>query len=326
MPGHAQVDDVVGMLFFARVVEASSFTAAAAKLDVSKSVVSARIAQLEARLGTRLLQRTTRRLSLTQDGLALYERCARMTAEADEATAFAAGASAAPRGLLRVNAPVTFAELHLVAPLATYLGRHPDVRVELVLSDRSVDLVEEGVDVAVRVSARLTGSSLVAKKLADDRTVVCASPAYLERRGIPETPARLLQHDCLRYSLVKPADEWRFREPGRAHGSYAVPVEGRFLTASGSVLREAALAGLGLAVLPWFMIAADVAAGRLRTVLDAHSYVRLGIYAVYAGAGQVPSKVRAFVDVMAQHLRTPPWAIVTPAPTPAPARKRSRHA
>jgi DNA-binding transcriptional LysR family regulator len=324
MATHAQAEDVLGMLFLARVVAARSFTGAAASLGVSKSVVSARIAQLETRLGTRLLQRTTRRLSLTQDGLAVYERAARMTAEADEAANLAQGASPTPRGLLRVNAPVAFAERHLVAPVATYLARYPDVRVELLLSDRTVDLVEEGIDVAIRVSARLRDSSLVARKLADDRTLVCAAPAYLERRGVPAAPADLLAHDCLRYALLQASDEWRFRAPGQARGSFAVPVEGRFLAASGALLRAAALAGAGLAVLPSFMVADELRDGRLRVVLADYSYVRLGVHAVYSPAGAVPARVRAFVDVMTAALRTPAWAAAAPAATVPPARTSRR--
>jgi DNA-binding transcriptional LysR family regulator len=193
-------------------------------------------------------------------------------------------------------------------PVAAFLARHADVRVELVLSDRTVDLVEDGIDVAIRVSARLADSSLVARKLAEDRTVVVGAPAYLARRGTPAAPEELLAHDCLRYALVEARDEWRFRAPRRSRGSFAVPVEGRFLAASGTVLRAAALEGAGLAVLPTFMIADDLRAGRLVVVLAGWSYVRLAVHALYPAGATVPAKVRAFVDAMAEALRTPPWA------------------
>jgi DNA-binding transcriptional LysR family regulator len=300
----ASTDDVLSLLGVARVVEAKSFTAGAARLGLSKSVASARIAQLEARLGTRLLLRTTRRLSLTADGLALYEQAARMASAADDAALLAAGTPAEPRGVLRVNAPTTFGEMYLAEPIARYLEAHPRVRVELGLSDRFEDLVAERVDVAIRVSAKLEDSTLVGRKLADDRSVVCASPGYLARKGTPETPADLIHHDCLRYSLLSAADEWRFKADSK---SFSVPVAARFEAQSGSALRSAALAGMGVAVLPSFMIAAELAAGRLTPVLSAFSFVRLRVSAVYTPAKLVPSAVRAFVDLLVAHFQTPPW-------------------
>jgi DNA-binding transcriptional LysR family regulator len=300
----ASANDVLSMVLFARLVEARSFTAAAEKLGVSKSVVSARLSALEARLGTRLLNRTTRRLSLTPEGLAFYEHCARITAEADAAAAVASGAAKDPVGVLRVNAPVTFAQMYLAEPIGTYLERYPKARVELRMSDRFVDLVEEGIDVAIRVSARLRDSSLVARKLASDRSVVCASPAYLAEHGTPESPADLLHHACLRYALLKPTDEWRFRDGGK---SFSVPVEGRLTVADGAMLRESAVAGLGLAVLPSFMIMPEIRAGRLVTVLDRFTFVRLTVHAITPTATTSP-KLRAFIDVLSAYLRPPPWA------------------
>jgi DNA-binding transcriptional LysR family regulator len=300
----ASTDDVLSLMVFARVVEAKSFTGGAARLGLSKSVASSRIAQLEERLGTRLLLRTTRRLSLTADGLALYEHAARMARAADDAAALGAGAAAEPRGVLRVNAPITFAEQYLCQPIARYLEAHPRVRVELVLSDRFEDLVAERVDVAIRVSARQRDSALVGRKLADDRSVVCASPVYLGRRGTPLAPEDLIHHDCIRYSLLDASDEWRFKSDGK---SYSVPVVARFEAASGSVLRSAALAGMGLIVVPSFMVAADLASGALVQVLAPFSFVRLAVMAVYAPARVVPSNVRAFVDLLVAHFRSPPW-------------------
>lgn len=305
----ATPDDVLSLVVFARVVETQSFTAAAAKLGLSKSVASARVSQLEQRLGTRLLQRTTRRLSLTADGLALYEHAARIAAAADQATAVAAGSAAEPRGVLRVSAPVPFAELYLSAPIASYLARYPSVRVELLLADRFVDLVAEGIDVAVRISAGLRDSSLVGRKLAEDHTVACASPAYLARKGTPAAPAELIHHDCLRYSLLKASDEWRFRDGG---ASFAVPVETRFEAASGVMLREAARAGIGIAMLPSFIVAQDLLEGRLVQVLAPFTFVHLAIHAVYPSAGVVPANVRAFVDVLVEHLRVPLWSATAP--------------
>jgi DNA-binding transcriptional LysR family regulator len=293
------------MIVFARVVQAKSFTGAATKLGVSKSVVSARVAALEARLGARLLHRTTRKLRLTADGQALVEQCAPLVAAADRAAEALASTGDQPRGLLRINAPVVFAEEYLAEPIAAYLARFPEVRIETTLADRTVDLVEEGIDVAVRVSSRLEGVGLTARRLASDRTVLVAAPSYLARKGAPGSLDDLAGHDCLVYSLLKATDEWRFRE-GKAIVSASV--EGRFSAASGALLRRAALAGMGLAVLPTFMVSSDLAAGRLRPVLaSSFEGVALGVYAVYPQVRRAPHKVRAFVDLLVSHFRTPRW-------------------
>lgn len=302
----ASPDEILAMVCFARVVEAKSFTGAALKLGVSKSVVSARVSALEERLGVRLLQRTTRKLALTPDGLALHEHCARLLVTADDAAATMAGVGAEPRGLLRINAPVVFAEEFLAPAMAAYLERFPNVRIEITLSDTFIDLVEEGIDVAIRVASRLAGTGLAARKLASDRTVLVAAPRYLARRGTPSVPEDLLRHDCLVYSLLTVSQEWRFREPG-ARSEATVPIEARFKAASGAVLRRAALAGMGLAVLPTFMIADDLSTGRLRRVVPAFVPTRLGIYAAYPQGKRVPSKTRAFVDALTAHFRVPRW-------------------
>jgi DNA-binding transcriptional LysR family regulator len=319
----ASPDEIVSMVFFARVVQTGSFTAAAAKLGVSKSAVSERVSALEDQLKVKLLHRTTRKLALTPDGTGLYERCAAIVAAADEAAAVAAGAGDAPRGVLRVEAPIVFAQEYMAEPLAAYLDRFPDVRVELTMRDRMIDLVEEGVDVAIRIAERPQGNGLVARKLAADRTVLCASPAYLGRRGTPHAAADLDQHDCLIYSLLNVAAEWRFAQEAEQKDGAAAPSatalsRGRFTAASGAMLRRAALAGMGLAVLPRFMVADDLAAGRLRAVVDSFRGVELGIYAVYPQARRVPSKVRELVDLLVTHFRTPPWH-----QQPAPPRPRS---
>jgi DNA-binding transcriptional LysR family regulator len=314
----ASPNDILAMVFFARVVQAGSFTGAAAKLGVSKSVVSAKVAALEEQLRVRLLHRTTRKLSLTQEGLALFERCARVVTAADEAAAAAETTGDTPRGLLRVNAPIAFAQEYLAAPMAAYLEQNPDVRIDLALSDRVIDLVEEGVDVAIRVSSNLQGPGLIARKLASDRTVLCGAPAYLARKGTPLSPQDLVHHDCLVYSLLKVSEEWRFRDRG-SKDVYTVPITGRLSAASGAVLRQVALAGRGLAVLPAFMVAADVVAGRLCLLVDGFQGVDLGIYAVYPQTRRPLGKVRAFVDLLVAHFRTPRWDPLKP---PGPAARR----
>ncbi len=301
----ASPDEILALIFFARVVEAKSFTGAAAKLGVSKSVVSARVSALEERLGVRLLERTTRKLALTPDGLALAEHGARLLSAADEAAAAAAGTGDEPHGLIRLNAPVVFAQEYLAEPMAAYLERFPGVRIDVTLSDKVIDLVEEGIDVAIRVASNLTGAGLVARKLATDQTALVASPTYLARRGTPSSVDDLVRHDCLVYSLLRVSQEWRFRARGGAELS--APIEARFRAQSGAMLRRAALAGMGLAVLPRFMIADDLAAGRLRPVLPSFVPAKLGIYAVYPHGKRVPSKTRAFVDLLVAHFRSPRW-------------------
>jgi DNA-binding transcriptional LysR family regulator len=306
-------DDLVDMLVFARVVEQESFTEAARVLGVAKSMVSARIAHLEERMGTRLLHRTTRKVSVTTDGAALYDRCKRMLVEAEEAEQCASGASPAPRGTLRVNAPIAFGILHLAAPIADFLGKNPDVHVDLSLSDRFVDLVGEGLDVVIRIATRLEDSSLNARRLATDRRVICGSPAYLAARGTPASAADLANHNCLGYSLR--TDEWRL-------GADAVAASGNLASDNGLLLREAALAGLGLVVVPSFMVAAEVAAGTLVEVLTDLPRLELGVHALHAAGALTPAKVRAFVDHMVASFKAPPWekpslpaaALASPAP------------
>jgi DNA-binding transcriptional LysR family regulator len=306
----ASPDEILSMVCFARVVEAGSFTAAAEKLDLSKSVVSARVAQLEDRVGARLLNRTTRKLSLTAEGMAFYERCARLVNAADDASAEAEGPSEVPRGVLRVIAPAAFAQEHLAPPLATYLERHPQVRLELTLTDKLVDLADDGIDVAIRISPNVDRGVLSARKLASDRTVLCASPAYLARKGIPVAAEQLVQHDCLVYSLLRISDEWRFRAAG-SRDTFTVPIEGRFQAASLGVLHQAALAGMGICALPTSMVAEDLAMGRLRTVVETFAGLELGIFAVYPQTRHPPGKVRALVDVLVAYFKRPRWGSST---------------
>lgn len=306
----ASPDEILSMICFARVVEAGSFTAAAEKLDLSKSVVSARVAQLEDRVGSRLLNRTTRKLSLTAEGMAFYERCARLVSAADDATADVDGASEVPRGALRVLAPTAFAQEYLGPPLTTYLERNPQVRLELTLSDKLIDLAEDGIDLAIRIAPNVDGGTLSARRLAGFHSVLCASPGYLARKGVPTAAEQLVQHDCLVYSLLRISDEWRFRAPGSRDTS-TVPIEGRFQAASAGVLRQAALAGMGIAVLPSYMVAEDLALGRLRTVVDTFAGVEQGIFAVYSQARRPVAKVRALVDILAAHFKRPRWGAST---------------
>lgn len=295
-------EELPSMALFAEVVRARSFSEAARRTGIAKSAVSKRVAQLEDRLGVRLLTRTTRKLALTGEGALFYEHCDTLLKAADRAVEAVSGASEVARGVVRVNAPVTFSQLHLARAIAGFLLAQPDIEVELSADDRFVDVVESGFDLVVRVT-RLTDSSLIAKKLASTRLVVCGAPDYLERRGRPQSPAELAFHSCLHYSLVPFAAEWRFRGPD---GPFVVPARSGFSSGDGTVLREAARAGLGLAVLPWFMVASAVARGDLETVLDGARRAQVGIHALYAHKKQ-PLRTRLLLDALVRYFAREDW-------------------
>lgn len=291
------LDDLPSLALFAGVVERRSFSAAAREAGIAKSAVSRRIAELERKLGVRLLQRTTRALSVTDEGLAVYEQCAVLVGAAHAVEDVVSGSTGVVRGTLHVGAPVTFAQMYLASAVAGFLREHPAVKVRLTTDNRVVDVVEGGYDVIVRIG-RLADTSLHAKKLAEDRLVVCGSPEYLERAGSPESPGDLLQHNCFHYDLVSFGAEWRFKRRG---APFARPVPGNFTADDGTLLREAALAGLGLAVVPSFMVTRDVAEGRLRLVLEGARRARIGIFAMTAHGAHPPPRVRAFLGFLARY-------------------------
>jgi DNA-binding transcriptional LysR family regulator len=306
------LDDYPSLALFARVVHHRSFSAAAREAGIAKSAVSRRIARLEEALGVPLLRRSTRSLSVTDEGLRVYEHCAELVAAAAAAEEATASASGGVRGVLRVNAPVTFAQMHLARAIAGFLQRYPEVEVHLSVEDRLVDVIEGGFEVVVRIG-RLTDSALTARKLASDRLVVCGSPAYLSARGRPSSPAELLGHDCLHYALVPRAAEWRFRGAG---APLSVPTRGRFISSDGTTLREAALAGAGLVVLPSFMVAGDLAEGRLELVLEGARGAPIGIYAITADRSRPPPRARAFIDFMVKYFARPDWMTGEPSGGP----------
>lgn len=294
-------DDLSGLLCYARVVETRSFTKAAKLLGISKSLVSQRVAALEARMGERLLLRTTRQVEVSDAGLEVYAAAARMLEHARTATREATDAH---RGVLRISAPVTFAQMYLGPPLSRFAARHPDVRLELLLDDRLVDLAAERIDLAIRVT-KLEDSSLVARRLCSTSLHVCGAPSYLQARGTPTRPEDLLGHDCLRYSALRVEQEWRLYG---AQGRIPVPVRGSFEASDGTLLREAAIAGMGLAMLPRFMIHEALADGRLVSVLDPFAPRPLGIHALSVGRRATPGRLKDLVDTLARAFRTPAWA------------------
>ncbi len=288
---------------FIKVVDTRSFTAAAERLNLSKSVVSRRIAELENRLGARLLNRTTRKLSLTEVGQAFYERCTRILADLDEAEQAVADLHAAPRGRLRVNAPVSFGLLHLAPAVSDFLTRYPAIEIEMDLNDRYVDLIDEGYDLAVRIG-RLRDSSLIAKRLAPARHVVCASPAYLEKHGTPTAPEDLTAHNCLIYTNVPPAEQWQFRVGGEMR---TVRVSGSLRANNGDLLREAAIAGVGIAVMPTFLCGDALSSGALKCLLLESYAVESAVHAVYPQNRHLSPKVRVFVDFLANRFGPQPY-------------------
>ena len=288
---------------FVRIAETGSFSAAARDLGLSKSAASKKLAALEDRLGARLVNRTTRRLSLTEAGVDFLERAQRILAELEEAEQAAGRLTDEPRGTLRVNAPMSFGIQHVAPALADFMARYPGLAVTLDLDDRRVSLIEEGYDVAVRI-ADLPDSSLVARKLAPARRVVCASPAYWADHGKPAHPRELVRHNCLIYAYLPAQNDWPFRGPG---GPLAVRVAGNLKANNGDVLREAALAGLGVCLAPTFLVGDDLRAGRLHTALDAFVDDSLAIYAVYPHRRHLSAKVRAFVDFLAGRFGPRPY-------------------
>jgi DNA-binding transcriptional LysR family regulator len=290
------VDTLTSMKVFATVVETGSFAAAADRLDLSRSMASKYVAHLEEHLGTRLLQRTTRKLTLTESGSSYYERCQQILADIAEAEQGALHLTAAPRGTLKLTIPASFGILHMGPLVADYMKQYPDVKIDILLSDRRVDLIEEGLDLAVRIGA-MPESGLIARKLASDRIAICGSPAYLAQHGVPQTPADLSRHNCLLYSYAATGDEWRMTGPD---GEHAVKVSGTLRATSGEMIKLAALGDIGLMRQPLFLAAADIRAGRLVEVLTEYQTFDLGIYAVYPSRKHLSAKVRTFVDFLAE--------------------------
>ncbi|MPY71321.1 MAG: LysR family transcriptional regulator [Alphaproteobacteria bacterium] len=301
--------DLDGYAIFAAVVEAESFTGASRALGLSKSAVSKAVGRLEDRLGARLLNRTTRNLSLTEAGAAFHARCLRILAEVEDAECEAAQLTAAPRGTLRVNASVTFGTLHLAPVIPDFLARHPGIRADISLADRYVDLVEEGVDVAIRIG-RLRDSGLRARWLAPLRQIVCASPGYWDAHGRPERPRHLAGHNCLTYAYLSTGDTWHF---DGADGAETVRVSGTLHSNNGDMLRSAALSGLGVVLEPSFILWKDLAAGTLEAVLTDWTVPAGGIFAVYPPGRYMPAKLRVFIDFLAGRFgETPYWDAALP--------------
>ncbi len=284
------------MQAFAAVVEAGSFTQAAERLNLSTAAVSRHVAALEQRLGVRLLNRTTRALSLTGDGERFHARASTLLADLADAEAELAG-SAEPSGRLRLNVPVSYGLRRLADHWPDFLQRHPRIDLDVTLADRLVDLVDEGYDLAVRIG-RLPSSSLVARRLATTRLKLCAAPAYLEAHGTPGHPAELAGHDTLSYSLFSYGDRWRFEGPEDAQEE--VRVRPRLWSNSGDTCVAAAVAGHGIVLQPEFLVDRELADGRLIELLPHWRAAELGIHAVFPAHRHLPVRVRVMVDFLVE--------------------------
>lgn len=301
------MDSLNAIRLFAATVDAGSFSETGRRLGIAPSSVSRQVAALEDSVGARLLQRTTRKLNLTEAGRLYHQRIARILAELDEASAAVSDLESAPRGVLHVNGPCAFGVRHITPAIPQFLARFPQVRVELTLTDNFVDLVEAGADVAVRVG-ELEDSSLVARRLARNRRILCASPDYLARAGVPERPQDLASHNCLIYTRHHGNVVWKL---GGAEGPVEVRVDGNLRTNNTEAVHAAVIRGLGVALLPTWLVGQEVQAGVLAEVLGdyqaASGALDTGIHALYPAHRHLSSKVRAFVDFLVERFAPYPY-------------------
>jgi DNA-binding transcriptional LysR family regulator len=289
------MDHLGAIRAFAQVVESGSFARAAERLGISTTAASRQVADLEGHLQTRLLNRTTRRVSLTENGRAYYERVVQLLADLEEAEQEASRAAVVPRGVIKMTAAVNFGVRHVSPAIAAFLARHSEVRFDVSLSDRVVDLVEEGFDLGIRIGTP-GPHNLVARKLGETRVVPCASPDYLARQGTPQVPEDLARHNCFTYEYVTPRNVWTFRDAdGRER---PVRIGGNLHSNNGDLLAEAAARGAGVVLEPAFIVGPEVRAGRLVPLLQDFAPAPLPIYAVYPSRKHLSAKVRLFVDFL----------------------------
>jgi DNA-binding transcriptional LysR family regulator len=300
------MDRFLAINAFVRVVEAGSFARAAERMNVSVSAVSRQVAELEGHLDARLLNRTTRRLSLTESGRAFHERAVQLLADLDEAEQSANAGTIAPRGTLRLTSSNTFGARHLAPAIAEFIARYPAMRFDIELSDRATDLVEEGFDVAVRIGA-IGSQNLVGRKVGETRLVCCASPAYLAKHGEPRAPEDLARHHCLTYEYAAQRNVWPFRDrQGRERDQR---VAGAVHANSGRFLEALAAEGVGICYEPDFIVRPEVKAGRLVVLLRAFAPPPTSVYVVYPSRRHLSAKVRVFTDFLATRFAKPNWTL-----------------
>jgi len=301
------------MSSFVAVAEAGSFVAAANLTGMSKAAVSRHVAELEERLGVRLMQRTTRRLSLTDEGQRFLARCKELLTSIDEAESELSSSRGNPSGLVRVNAPLTFGIMHLAPLWGRFMDRYPNVTLDVTLGDRMVDLVEEGYDLAIRIS-NLPNSALVSRTLASTRMILCASPQYLRAHGMPVHPSELAAHRVISFSYWVTRDEWHFMGP---EGEVIVRVRAGMHTNNGDTCRFAALDHQGIILQPDFMIGGDLRDGTLIELMPDFQAISLGIHAVYPSRKHLPLKVRRLIDFLVEAFHAPPWTHKASTPAKA---------
>ena len=275
--------------------------------------MSRRVGDLEAHLDTRLLNRTTRRLSLTETGQAFYERCVQLLADLEEAEEAVTAAAVTPRGTLKLTCSVTFGVRHLAPALAAFAARHPQMRFDVELSDRAVDIVDEGIDLAIRIGD-IGSQSLIGRRIGITQLVCCAAPAYLARHAAPRVPADLAAHACLSYEYARERNTWRFRDAGGR--DHEVRIAGPAHANNGQMLCALAVAGMGINLEPDFIVAPEVRAGRLVPLLPGYAPPAIDIYAAYPSRRHLSAKVRAFVEFLAARFASgAEWAMARPVPT-----------
>lgn len=291
------------MIIFAHVVNEQSFSAAARKLDMTRSSVSKAVAKLETSLGASLLNRSTRHLSLTEIGASFYDYCTRIRYEAEEANHMIESLNAQPRGILKVAVSVAFGTLHVAPAISEFMHRYPQLEIDMTITDRVIDLAEDGYDVVVSVTKDLP-LSLVAKRLASIRRKLCATPEYFEEHGIPLNPQQLVNHNCLDYIHSGEKGMWSFNGPG---GEVSIPVAGRLRINDDEALSQVVLGGFGLALLPTFIIGKDLQAKRLKSVLSEYIPIEQHVYALYLPKRNLPLKIRVFIDYLAELFGDEPY-------------------
>ena len=295
------MDKLSSLRAFVKVVETSSFSEAGRRLRLSRSAVSKYVAELEEDLGVQLLSRTTRRVTPTENGQAYFERAMTILADLDAADHAVSQSQATPRGLLRVNAPMSFGTMQLGPALAGFMQQYPELQIQLALSDEQVDPVQDGLDVTLRI-ADLESSSLIARKIMPISRVVCAAPAYLKQHGTPKHPNELRDHDCLTYGYLSTGNQWKLTGKD---GDHWVNPRWTLCANNAEVLRDAAVAGRGVALVPVFIAAAALKAGKLRTFLDDYSAPPLSLYAIYPPTRHLAVKVRLFIDYLVETFTKP---------------------
>jgi len=298
------MDKLQAMNALVKVVSSGSYAEAARRLGLTRSAVSKAVTELEQELGARLLDRTTRRVTPTEAGLAYYERCVAILAAVEETEAQVSRLHDEPKGLLKINGPMSFGTLYLGEAVADFMTRYTDLKVELTLTDRFVDPLEEGVDVTVRIGAP-ADSSLVARRIAPARIVLVASSEYLKKHGTPQSPADLANHKCLSYGHTTSMQRWHLTDKGQP---ISVAIASCLASNNGDALRDAAMKGIGIAGLPTFIVGNDIAAGRLKIVLPENRPQDLVIHALYAPNRYLAAKTRVFIDFLVDRFgKKPPW-------------------